>query len=1208
MKRFLAFLLAAMMLVGLLPAASAAGVNTKTTGDIWEQIDALEDARLNLNTRAANSMEKLPTASDFAALTYEVESLVRNWANFRTGTISRHGEFFFWEDTDGNAYGYSPRMRAQIREDAAMATADPEALAGVDTVDYSTRGGSAGSVNVATFQPYYGLDSSFQTTYATEGQRIAAATGGASTNYKTTAATIDAVASALENCGVVIFDSHGDTDYASGEDYVTRANTSYLCMQTNAGWTSADQQAVTGPYGTYYHCFNAGSYGNMKYYEVDGTGFANHMSKNGCNNLLWMAICLGMATDGLWKPLRSKGVEVVYGYSQSVSFSGDYDYEADFWDKMIDGDDVASAFAYMTRTYKWDPAYASNPSYDTIGEARYNFVAFPNVVSSEDAYQGHRTKNPTNSSAANSTAYNADYGACNLQTVNSAWTLFSQYAVTAVSNNTAWGTVSVNGKTITATPKSGYYVKDAEVISGTATISQNGNVFTVTPESDCTVRVNFAAKTPATIHFVTPDGVSCADVSTYVGDEFALPTPSGEPTADGHEYRFTGWTAAKLNDTTDRPAYEPAGKTVKATGDATYYALYTYTVAAGGASGAFTQLDVDPVVWDGEYILTYNGSVVLDASGNYTGTNLGSKDAAVAIADAGMSVSGGAIADPNDNYVYVIEASTVTSGAWTIRMKNSDDYIAYTGNTNSVTTTTDGTGKNAQWNLSFNGSTVSIQNANTVGTTQVRYLQYNTTSKQFRCYTNTMKNLTLFTGEAGTRYYTTELTTAAAHEHDCALAEYLAPKCTEDGHKAYLYCAGCGKMFSLEIWENDHVLTEITMSDVLLPATGHTPGAAVKENEVGATCENAGSYDEVVYCTTCNAELSRNHVDTTALGHDWGEPTYVWAEDYSLVTASHKCAHCNKVETEEVVPSSEVTVAPTVDAEGVLTYTATFTNPAFTVQTKTDTIPKLDPTDPCADGHDWDEPAYVWAEDYSSCTATRVCKNNAEHIETETAKAEGVETKPATEEEEGEIIYTARFENEAFGMREIAVVIPKLDPSQSQGFIDVADDAYYAEPVAWAVESGVTNGTSATTFSPDKTCTRGQVVTFLWRAKGSPEPSAENPFFDVTADAYYYKAVLWAVENKVTAGTSTTTFSPDKACTRGQVVTFLWRAEGEPEPVADGEAASFTDVKADAYYYEAVLWAVSEGITNGTGSGKFSPDRSCTRGQIVTFLFRDLAD
>ena len=164
------------------------------------------------------------------------------------------------------------------------------------------------------------------------------------------------------------------------------------------------------------------------------------------------------------------------------------------------------------------------------------------------------------------------------------------------------------------------------------------------------------------------------------------------------------------------------------------------------------------------------------------------------------------------------------------------------------------------------------------------------------------------------------------------------------------------------------------------------------------------------------------------------------------------------------------------------------------------------------------------------------------------------------------------------------------------------DDAYYAGAVSWAVANGVTNGTSQTNFSPDKACTRGQVVTFLWRACGSPEPkNTSNPFTDVNSGDYYYKAVLWAKETGVTSGTSATKFSPGNGCTRAQVVTFLWRANGQPVPRTG--SSPFRDVTG-GYYYQAVLWAVENGITSGTSATTFSPDRICTRGQIVTFLFR----
>lgn len=177
----------------------------------------------------------------------------------------------------------------------------------------------------------------------------------------------------------------------------------------------------------------------------------------------------------------------------------------------------------------------------------------------------------------------------------------------------------------------------------------------------------------------------------------------------------------------------------------------------------------------------------------------------------------------------------------------------------------------------------------------------------------------------------------------------------------------------------------------------------------------------------------------------------------------------------------------------------------------------------------------------------------------------------------------------------------KTQPSQ-KGFNDVKSGDYFYDAVNWAVEKGITTGTSATTFSPNASCTRAQIVTFLWRASGSPEPkTASNSFTDVAANAYYRKAVLWAVENGITTGTSATTFSPGAPCTRAQGVTFLWRANGSK---AASAAASFTDVASDAYYAPAVAWAAEQNVTGGVGNGLFSPDTTCTRAQNVSMLYR----
>ena len=175
----------------------------------------------------------------------------------------------------------------------------------------------------------------------------------------------------------------------------------------------------------------------------------------------------------------------------------------------------------------------------------------------------------------------------------------------------------------------------------------------------------------------------------------------------------------------------------------------------------------------------------------------------------------------------------------------------------------------------------------------------------------------------------------------------------------------------------------------------------------------------------------------------------------------------------------------------------------------------------------------------------------------------------------------------------------QTDTGTENPFTDISKNDYFYDAVLWAVEEGITSGTSDTTFSPNVSCTRAQMVTFLWRVSGFPKASITNPFTDVSADAYYYDAVLWAVEQGITGGTGGGKFSPDTPCTRAQMATFLWRANGSTEVTG---TTPFSDVSAETYYYNAVLWAYEQNITNGTGGGKFSPDATCTRAQMVQML------
>ena len=262
--------------------------------------------------------------------------------------------------------------------------------------------------------------------------------------------------------------------------------------------------------------------------------------------------------------------------------------------------------------------------------------------------------------------------------------------------------------------------------------------------------------------------------------------------------------------------------------------------------------------------------------------------------------------------------------------------------------------------------------------------------------------------------------------------------------------------------------------------------------------------------------------------------------------------------------------------------------------------------------HQWSE----WTVDKeATCEEdgeqSRMCAV-CQQIETEVIPAtdhdwdNGVVTKQPTVAEEGEMLYTCQ--NDPSHTK--TEVLPKLSDCDgenncpSKDFVDVdrSPESWSHLPIDWAVLTKITNGTTKSTFSPDKVCTRAEAVTFLWRSAGCPEPAdVDTPYSDVTLDMWYAKAVLWAVQEGITNGTSETTFSPDDTCTRGQIVTFLWRMENKPEAKA---ASDFTDVPADAYYAPAVDWAVEQGITNGMTETEFAPENDCTRAHIVTFLYR----
>ena len=449
-KRLLALLASVAVLFSLCTAASAAPGEQAEPRELTAADYAAADAIFASLPSANGTNGGTAGAADTGALCNWLETA----DGVRPGTVSANGSCVTWQTDAGITCSYNPQLE-HISE-CAQEPAQTETLESIPAL----RGVQHGR-DVYLFQPYYGLDSNFTMQYQNEVKKLAAATGGSLQVLKTTRATIDAVAAAVESSGVVIFDSHGSTNYENPwneEDLVSGATTSYLLLQTCTGLTTEDY-AKDGD--TYHAMYMGKGYRNMKYCAVDGTCIANHMTKSAPDSLIWSAICLGMATDGLCAPLRAEGVSVFYGYSQSVTFDYDYKWEEVFFARLRAGDTVAQAVAQMkTEVGQWDRC----SEYLTIESARRNYCAFPIVSSALDTYPGKGKVDA-------------------LQEVYSDWQLFgkAKFTVTAVSANTALGTVvPLNDLMFEAKPAENAAVSGWSLQpEGAAAVTQDGNVFTV---------------------------------------------------------------------------------------------------------------------------------------------------------------------------------------------------------------------------------------------------------------------------------------------------------------------------------------------------------------------------------------------------------------------------------------------------------------------------------------------------------------------------------------------------------------------------------------------------------------------------------------------------------------------------------------------------------------------------------------------------------
>ncbi len=858
-KRLLSLLLVLVLVGSMFPAVYAqdnsvsenepvvlTDADYAAADSVFAQIDAMENAPVKKNATQA----QLSEAAEALALASD---------NYVEGSLNRNGNTFTWMTDEGIRCIYDPQTRERKSHAEASLDTTPS---GIYNEPVAKKDGWPGSNEVYLIGPYY-HDSSepFTDQYKYEAADIAEAIGDTDgyTLYSGTAATVDKVAEALSNGAVVIFDSHGTTDYTNPSDKydcVTGATSSYLCLSSKTGLTTEDFNNGDALYGG----------GNEAY--VNGTAIAKRMTSDNPAGIVWMAICLGMATDGLYAPLREKGVEVVYGYSQSVSFGGDYLWEEVFWDNMCDGETVATAITQMKSRYgEWDCApqmyeygdltdaeYGSPVT--SISEARDYYYAFPIVVSDEDTHPGQRKGS-------------SFYGADSLQTVKSTYTLFSQYEVTALSNNRNYGTVSFSGNTITAVPAEGYFAEGATVLSGNATVSQNGNKFTVKADSDCTVQINFAPKTAVTVSF---SGATVASQNGYAGDTMTLPTATAP-----EGFTFVGWMTAPLSqDITEKPTFYT--DSFIPTASMTLYALYSYVEEGSGTgTGDYVKVTSTPDDWSGEYVIVYeSGKLILDGSL----TTLDAKGNVKSVTITNNTIS----ADAVDRYKFTI----AKSGSGYSIQSASGKYIGGTSGSNTLTSNTSAVVNKISLDASGNATIVS--NSST--------LQYNASDNRFRYYKSANQKaiaLYLKDGSVGTTCYTSN-PTKCEHTNTAEIAA-VAATCIQSGFTAGVQCKDCGSFIS-----------------------GHEPVAALGHSwsdwaqTTAPTCTAAG--EQTRTCSRCKATETQA---VSATGHSMDNGKITTAPTCTTAgVMTYTCGTCGNVKTETIAATGHNYVL----ADGVYTCTS----------------------------------------------------------------------------------------------------------------------------------------------------------------------------------------------------------------------------------------------------------------------------------------------
>lgn len=622
-------------------------------------------------------------AEDPANGTEAISSYLLSCPEVEEDSIRANGACVQWQLQNGIRCSYSPYIQSL---DSGAASGAANSASDSETISYSKRSAAHGS-DIYLFEPYYGLSDDFTDFYQDLAKKLAAKAGSTYHYYKGEAATVDNIADALESGGIVIFNSHGTTDYSgSASDNTSGATTSYLCLETGEGLTAQDYEDGHALYG--------GARDGLNYYQVDGTVLTNHMERQGANGLVWMAICLGMATDGLAQPLVDHGADVVFGYSESVTFKGEACFATYFYDSLMSGNTVSQAAADMKATCgAWDysPELCNLAGLSTFymastkEAAQSSKCAFPIVVSTEDPYPGQAMVN-------------------DLQTVHSTWTFRALYSIQAFSGDQSQGTVSVSGLNVIATPAEGYEAKSCTVEpEGAAVVTQSGNRFRVSQlRQNCTITVDFQAREPGTLSFQTPDGVTQADLSAYIGDPVTLPTPKGQPQSDTISYEFAGWAEEPLTKPAKTVKLHAAGESYPVSqASQALYAVYRYLGNSTGEACAFTALTASRSDWSGTYILA-SGHFVLPSNFTQSEFPLTGKSTWSSAQKLGMGLEDGSVLRPNQTAAFRISRVSGTD-YYVIRLSGTSNtaYLAVNQDSDRVSVTSNFGSDTARWRISL---------------------------------------------------------------------------------------------------------------------------------------------------------------------------------------------------------------------------------------------------------------------------------------------------------------------------------------------------------------------------------------------------------------------------------------------------------------------------------------------------------------------------